>query len=70
MPFPKKTVNFDTENRVLFFAENWNLKIEAVPDLPSFAAVYTYHTLTYHLLQLYILHSHFHLPDSQNLVAK
>ena len=42
MPFPKKTVNFDTENRVLFFAENWTLKIEAVPDLPSFAAVYTY----------------------------
>ena len=38
MPFPKKKklfvqshfVNLCTENRILFFEENWNLKVKAV----------------------------------------
>ena len=32
MPFPKNqlSVNLNTKNHILFFAENWNLKVEAV----------------------------------------
>ena len=38
-PFPTKmlyvqshSVNLSTKNRVLFFAENWNLKVEVVTE--------------------------------------
>ena len=47
MPFTKKnlfeqsqSVDLCTENRVLFFEENWNLKVKAVPILSSYGSPY------------------------------